>query len=191
MPPLNEAALLQMVRSFMSGKDTNGKDVTRRDVVGLTKNEAAYVGMALVLARPDRFLNVSARGHWIAGRFNEVLNALLCVGIPGNTLDPARLVGLCRYIGLYKSEPGKGGVKHLRPTPSPDFTALVAELQHHPAVDAFLADADEAVRLDNLPRSTTVTGGHSSAQVRAQRLHHWLIEQDADVIPHLRNLLNA
>lgn len=184
-------ALLRTVRDFMTGTNQEGESVTRKDLVKISPRLAVHVGMAMIVARPDRFLETRGSTNYIKGNFDHTLTDLLCVGVPDSTLGSSALVGLCRDAGLYASEPGRGGHKRLQPSLPADLSALVEELKNHPAVDAFFKEVDEALRIHRLPKPTTVTGDDPSPQIRAGRVLAWLNEQDPDAVHALRTLLDA
>ncbi|HVI69535.1 MAG TPA: hypothetical protein VM581_03685 [Magnetospirillaceae bacterium] len=198
---LTQAEILRTVQAVLTGGDASGRKVTRDSLAEFALRELAYVAFAIMLARPDRYLNSSRGTQWLQGYLNATLQEIVVDGVPheyasGGTLRYARvsgneLVRVCRNAGLYSPEPGKGGGKNIWITPPKELIALVAEFGNHPAVDAFCEAVEEGARIRNLPETWQVTGRNGSSQVQADRMIDWLKGLDPETYDALVKRLPA
>lgn len=123
--------------------------ITREQMASLSRRERAVIGLAIMLAMPDDFLDDTGDGA-LHPRRNDLAMVLYDIcgrGIDRHTERDSWL-GACRALGLYARNPGRGGMKIFALTPPPEVQALVNELGVTPAVAAFKEAADAALKAE-------------------------------------------
>lgn len=183
-----EPDLLAEVRAILRGHDEHGKLITRKDIAGRQPRVLAYLGMAVICAQPQQYLDVRPDGRYVKGGLAPTLEKILIIGVPHPTkVHPARIAAVCRRAGLYHKIQGKGGSKPMRLRACDKLTAL-AQLASEPGVAAFCREVDEADRMRQIPSPAIITGTGSVGQ-QVDQLIAWLNRLDPTVYSAFINKL--
>jgi len=129
---------LEAVRKVFAG------DVKRNQVVHLPVRAQVYVGVAIILAFANHYLDDMVMVCPLNRTFEELLTLRNPERQKASTLI-YDYTGACRDAGFYTPSPGRGGRKLVRLTPPAALTELVAELGTTPAAREFYAAAQAAV----------------------------------------------
>lgn len=131
---MDRKELAATVRAALKG------GITRQQLPGLELIELGHIAFAIMLARPDDYLEIRGGKYYVKGHIAPTLEDLVILGVPYEEEDKPsehELRTSCSRAGLYVALPGKGGRKPAESTP-PDWLArLVHEYGGHPAVEAF------------------------------------------------------
>jgi hypothetical protein len=135
-PSLLESRLWLTRQVFMG-------EVTRAQLAQRPNPDKAFVGVAIMLAAREQFLDGN---NVVKGSLTQAMSRLLSEGTFNaegelNLMSGSPLAVAAGDMELYRRTPGRSGGKRVELTPPPQLVALVNELGVTPAIQAFFADA--------------------------------------------------